>query len=157
MEQLCDNVSVGVILQNPQGEVLLLNRARFPYGLAPPAGHLDDHDNLEQAAVTEVYEEVGLSVATSSLVKVIDARRVNNKCRRKNGNFHIWTVYTAENIEGQITASPEETDGATWQSPRELQQLADQTRSNPERAHYAGAQILELIWLEFFTELGFFK
>jgi len=62
MENLCDNKSVGVIVQNDGGDILLLHRARFPFGMAPPAGHIDDHGSPEQAAVTEVFEEVGLTL-----------------------------------------------------------------------------------------------
>lgn len=155
MEKVCDNTSVGVIIQNEAREVLLMNRARFPFGLAAPAGHIDTHGSPEQTATAEVYEEVGLYIPLSGLEKLIDARKVDNKCRRKGGDHHIWTVFSARNISGHIVASKDETKGAGWYAPEVLQVLADRTRQSTGKETHVGAQVLELIWLDFFTELGF--
>ena len=158
MEQLCDHQSVGVIVRNSNQDIVLLNRARFPYGLAAPAGHVDDHGSLEQAAIDEVFEEVGLVIPISGLVKVINQRRVDgNVCRRQGGDYHVWTVYRADNIDGAISASQEETRGASWYTPDRLQQLAEITRQQIESEVRPGAQTLEHIWLNFFEELSLVK
>jgi 8-oxo-dGTP pyrophosphatase MutT (NUDIX family) len=62
--KICDNTSVGVIITNEANEFLMFERATFPPGLAPVAGHVDTHGTLRQAAETEVREEVGLTVVT---------------------------------------------------------------------------------------------
>ena len=154
MESLCDHKSVGVIIKNPNDEILLLNRARYPFGLAAPAGHIDDHGSPEQAAVEEVFEEVGLTIPISGLIKVIDHRRINNWCRRQNGDHHIWTVYQANDVVGNITASLDETRGAFWHSRADLQYITDASRRHTKPAR-AGNQLFEPIWLDFFTELGY--
>ena len=153
MEKYCDNTSVGVIVTNARNDMLLLDRARFPFGLAAPAGHIDEHGSPEQAAVSEVYEETGLKIPLSGLEKVIDARRVNNHCRRINGDYHIWTVFRAKNIDGKIVPSHDETKGAGWYAPQELQLLAELTRKN--NTANQGDKLFELIWLEFLTELDY--
>lgn len=150
METYCDHKSVGVIIQNEKGDVLLLDRARFPFGLAPPAGHVDDHGSLEQTAIDETFEEVGLRV--SDLEKVIEERRVDNVCRRFGGDYHMWTVFTAAEATGDIIPNSDETKGASWRSLVDLQNLAQQTRERK-----VGAQTLEPIWLDFFSELGLIK
>jgi 8-oxo-dGTP pyrophosphatase MutT (NUDIX family) len=150
METYCDNTSVGVILQNEHDDVLLLNRARFPFGMAAPAGHIDEHGSPEQAAVTEVFEEVGLIVPQESLIKVIDARRIANQCRRINGDHHDWTVYMSRTFSGDLNPSVAETKGAAWISLHALRRLAavrNVDRSEP------GAQALEPVWRDFFAEL----
>jgi len=152
----CDNRSVGVIIANANDEILLLSRARYPYGLAAPAGHIDDHGSSEQAAIDEVREETGLIVPPNSLVKIIGQRLVSNTCRRPGGDHHVWDVYQTPTFEGDMTASQSETLGANWYSPDALQLLADATRKLDREAQ-RGEQVLEPIWLDFFTELGIVK
>lgn len=152
MEKYCDNTSVGVIVQNPQQETLLLSRARFPFGWAAPAGHVDGHGSLEQTAVTELFEETGLLLPVTSLIKVIDARRVDNQCRRINGNHHIWTVYRTETADLKLNPSEDETLGARWFSPTELATMALQTMPLGHDTNQ-GDNVLEPIWLDFFREL----
>lgn len=155
METYCDHKSVGVVITNEKDEVLLLDRARFPFGLAPPAGHVDEHGSLEQTAIDETFEEVGLQLV--NLEQVIHERRVDNTCRRLGGDHHMWTVFTARGDGGDITPNVEETHGAGWRSLEQLQHLADETRRSRTREHKIGAQVLESIWLDFFTELGLVK
>ena len=121
METYCDNKSVGVVIQNEKGDVLLLDRARFPFGLAPPAGHVDEHGSLEQTAIDETSEEVGLIV--SDLEEVISERTVDNVCRRLGGDHHSWTVFLSRQFTGEITPNIDETKGAAWHSLEELQVL----------------------------------
>lgn len=59
----CDHMSVGVLIQNDAGEYLMFERATAPAWIAPPAGHVDDHGEAEDAARAEMSEEVGLTVA----------------------------------------------------------------------------------------------
>lgn len=155
METHCDHKSVGVVITNEKNEILLLDRARFPFGLAPPAGHVDEHGSLEQTAIDETSEEVGLVV--SDLQEVISERRVDNVCRRLGGDHHIWSVFLSRQFTGEVTPNIDETKGATWHSLEELQILADSTRQQRTVEHKVGAQVLEPIWLGFFTELGLVK
>jgi 8-oxo-dGTP pyrophosphatase MutT (NUDIX family) len=39
---------------------LLIERRQFPFGFAPPAGHVDDGETYIDAACRELQEEVGL-------------------------------------------------------------------------------------------------
>jgi 8-oxo-dGTP pyrophosphatase MutT (NUDIX family) len=155
METRCDNTSVGIILENKIGEILLLNRAKFPFGLAAPAGHIDNHGSPEQAMIDEVSEEVGLYIASKSLEKVIDARRIDNKCRRAEGDHHYWTVFRASNVEGEFEPSADETLGVEWVSLDRLNELSKSTIDREDTPASRGDQVLEPIWLSFFTELGY--
>ncbi|MEU8272659.1 NUDIX hydrolase, partial [Sphaerisporangium sp. NPDC049002] len=60
MPKQCDNRSVGIIIEQDE-RYLTFKRATDPPGEAPPAGHVDVHGNIEQAARIEVSEEVGLT------------------------------------------------------------------------------------------------
>lgn len=154
METGCDHKSVGVIIENERNEILLLDRAKYPFGLAAPAGHVDEHGNLEQTAVAEVKEEVGVIIPISSLRKIVDGRRIENRCRRQGGDYHEWTVYQAM-VEGvPLQLNEEETRGAAWRSVADIEAIAHATYHLSGREPKLGEQVLERIWLEFFVEAG---
>lgn len=162
LPKYCDNKSVGVIIKNNIGSFALLKRARFPVGIAPPAGHVDDHGSFEQAAVDEVNEELGLTVAIDDLKKtIIDKRVVNNKCRRIGGDHHEWVVYEAEVFKGDIVPDPDETKGADWYTPAQVQELANRTRAfragEIDQSDWEENPGLEEIWLDFFVDLKYVK
>lgn len=154
-ETHCDNKSVGVIIKNDHEEVLLLQRARFPFGLAPPAGHIDGHGSAEQTALDETWEEVGICLPLSGLKHVVADRRVDNVCRRTGGTYHIWNVFEATYPGGPLMPSKDETHGAGWYSSADLQDLAEYTESAVEPTD--PSRTLENVWLSFFRELGYIK
>jgi 8-oxo-dGTP pyrophosphatase MutT (NUDIX family) len=136
--QRCDNASVGVIATDELGRYLMLMRARPPAGVAPVAGHIDDHGSPTEAAAAEVREEVGLQVVESTQ---LTARWRPNVCRRTSPGRvgHYWTVYRAR-VTGRLRPSREETLGAGWYTRAELGRLADRT------AAYAHGRIGEADW-----------
>jgi len=146
----CDNKSVGVVVQNEYDETLVLSRARFPFGWAGPAGHVDDHGGVEQAAIDEVFEETGVVVTADQLKKVIDNRRIDNQCRRPGGDHHNWTLYRARINSQEVTQNLEETLGVRWMPADELARLA----LRGSVANTEGELALEPIWIDFFQELG---
>ena len=154
MEKQCDNMSVGVVLQNERDEILLLNRQKFPYGWAAPAGHIDEHGTAEQAAVNELAEETGVRIAPAALSRVLHSLRIDNMCRRRGGGFHTWTVYTASTSQEPTHSNTEEARSLRWFTVAELQHLADRTRALTEHTKENRDDYLEAVWLRFFVELG---
>ena len=57
MSAKCDHTSVGILVWKEE-KLLLIERKNFPFGFAPPAGHLDG-DTYEEAAKRELLEETG--------------------------------------------------------------------------------------------------
>lgn len=156
----CDNKSVGVIVENEDGAVALLKRARFPVGMALPSGHIDNHGSPEQTAVDEVNEELGLTITIGGLRRtIIEGRLVNNPCRRIGGGHHEWWVYRTSDFEGELQPSPDEAQSAGWYDRAGLQELADRTRAyqtgNVPQEQWEANPGLEEVWLDFFTELGY--
>ena len=158
--EMCDNKSVGVVITNTEGELALLRRARFPIGIAPPAGHIDDHGSPEQTAVDEVHEELGLMISFGGLHKTaIQERRVDNQCRRPGGDHHNWTVFETNQFEGGLRPDPDETRGADWYEPELVQALADRTRAlqagQIPQVDWEADPGLEEVWVDFLSELGY--
>jgi 8-oxo-dGTP pyrophosphatase MutT (NUDIX family) len=156
----CDNKSVGVIVENEDGNVALLKRARFPVGMAFPSGHVDNHGSPEQTAVDEAQEELGLILALSGLRQtVIRGRYVNNPCRRPGGGHHQWWVYETSEFEGELRPSADEAKSAGWYSRAELQGLANRTRAfqagQMSQAEWEARPGLEEVWLDFLAELRY--
>ena len=158
MVKPCDHTSVGLIVPNPQGQILLIKRAKPPYGYACPAGHVDDHGGWQQAALAELEEEVGLRARQIDLLHV---GRYENPCRRPGGAWHNWRVYfiVAEGFD--VIASENETCGFLWAGPRKLHELARRTARRragdiPDEAWQADPG-LEDIWVTLLRRLDYLK
>lgn len=154
----CDNKSVGIIVRNADGSIALLKRAFFPVGYAPVAGHVDDHGSVEQAAIDEVKEEIGLVVTKEDLQPtVIAGIRFHNHCRRQGGTFHDWWVFIADHFNGDIVPDTEETKGADWYTTEEVQLLADRTADYQaqmiEQQDWLANPGLEEVWVEMLRQL----
>lgn len=151
---LCDHASIGVLITSPAG-LLVFERVRPPAGVAPVAGHVDQHGSPERAAHAEVAEEVGLAV--TSLRLVLTAWRTN-PCRRPTADRvgHRWWIYRAE-ASGQIRPSADEVRAPRWRHPDQLQQLACSTVAYAEgqlsEEQFTANPGLEPVWVRFLHEL----
>lgn len=155
-EDHCDHTSVGVLLSSPAG-LLVFERATPPAGLAPVAGHLDQHGSPEQAAQAEVAEEVGLTATHLHLHLLLDTWRPNRCRRTPTGPVgHRWWVFEAQ-ATGPLRPSAREVRAPRWIHPGQLQSCALRT------AAYAQGHLSEQaferepglvpVWVRFLTDL----
>lgn len=155
MSKACDGASVGVLVLDHLGRVLIGTRADRA-GKAPIAGHVfDEHDSYEAAAVAEVAEEAGMDVVPGSLRFVVGGHRWI-PCKRGNGPNgvgHEWRVYTA-----RATGEPYSADGKMldlhWADRGELDDLICRTVAwargaiaSPEWAERPGMEPVWCRWL----------
>lgn len=102
--------SAGAIIVNDKNEVLLIDRATPPFGLAGIAGHVDEGEEPERAVVREVEEEIGLKLRKPELLceEFVDW----NWC---GGGItgHHWHLYTGV-VEGKPTIQQDEVKSANW-------------------------------------------
>jgi 8-oxo-dGTP pyrophosphatase MutT (NUDIX family) len=150
----CDHAAVGVLISSPAG-LLVFERARPPAGIAPVAGHLDQHGGPEQAARTEVAEEVGLTVTSLHLLTTVWR---HNRCRRPTRDRvgHYWSIYRAQ-VSGQIRPSAQEVRAPRWLHSDQLQQQAHRTAAYAEgrltEEQFTAKPGLEPVWVRFLHEL----
>ena len=137
----CDHTSVGVVIYNDKNEILLIERGTFPFGMAVPAGHVDEHASYEEAAIAEAKEEVGLDIFDLELIA--EGRR-NNPCRRVNGTWHYWKIFKAK-AKGEVALSEREAKRAEWCSQERLIELGMVKEKN---------KTIEPVWLDWFSELN---
>ncbi|MDP2855884.1 MAG: NUDIX hydrolase [bacterium] len=125
--KVCNHTSVGVILTNASGQILLIDRKRFPLFFACPAGHLEEDEQPEAGAIREVKEEVGLDISNLQLAL---HERFDNLCRRQDGTWHEWWVYRAD-FSGELKASQDETKGAGWYDRDEIEAFKQAAKLEP--------------------------
>lgn len=122
MSKVCDHKSVGMFVWKDE-KLLLIERAKFPFGFAVPAGHVDEDLAFEDSARRELKEETGLDAIELELIA--EGRR-ENPCRREGGTWHYWKIYRVD-VTGELDRSEEETRNANWYSKEQLQMLGDRT------------------------------
>jgi len=153
MTKVCDNKSVGMLIWK-NDKLLLIERKLFPFGFAPPAGHVDDKGGFENAAKEEVQEEVGLNPTD---IKLIAEGRKNNKCRRKGGNYHYWKIYEVE-AEGELKPSKDETKQADWYTKEQIRELSEKTikyiNGEINEEDWQANPGIEPVWYDWFKELS---
>lgn len=161
MPYTCDNASVGVLISNRSGELLMLRRAWFPAGIAPVAGHVfDEHASYEEAACAETGEEVGM--LARGLVDTGVGGWRPNKCGAENKGAdprapgHEWKIYAAA-----ATGEPRTTDEAKsvgWYSQADVQALAERTGryalGDVTQQQFEDRPGLEPVWVGFLQDLG---
>lgn len=131
----CDRTSVGVIARNGQGKILVVERKKFPFGYAPPAGHCDG-DQYPVACFKEFRQETGLEIVGAPKPRpLIKNARTNNQCRR-GGLYHLWQVFEVE-WKGDLQPSLDETKWVSWMSVEEIRILAAKTQEYMQRLKLA--------------------
>jgi 8-oxo-dGTP pyrophosphatase MutT (NUDIX family) len=151
----CDHTSVGALIFNDQGEILLFQRGTPPWGVAGPAGHRDG-DSHQNAIVKEVREEVGLQVISVEPVAIFDFQK---PCRRPSQGkpYHDWSFFLTRVEEGEPHPSQREIRKVRWYSYQEVLELMGRT----EEYHLLGYHTeqewrenpgLDLPWYRFFKE-----
>ena len=135
MSKKCNHTSVGMIVKKGD-KILLIERAKLPFGYAIPAGHVEDGEEYEAAAVRELKEEVGLD---STRLDLVIEGRMENPCRREDGNWHFWKIFQIS-VEGEVARSEDETKRVNWYSHDQIRQLAARTED------YKAGGISEEAW-----------
>lgn len=151
-ETICNQTSVGMIVIRDK-KILLIERMKFPFGFAPPAGHVDEEETHEDAAKRELAEEVGLK--TSSMTLVFE-KTLHNICRRVEGTHHLWKVYVVVS-EGDVIPSKEETKSHRWVDKHQLHQLMKKAEEYKvgliSESEWTGDPGLELVWVTIFDSI----
>jgi 8-oxo-dGTP pyrophosphatase MutT (NUDIX family) len=149
----CNNTSVGILVVRDD-RLLIIERRRTPYGWAPPAGHVDAGETYYQAAMRELWEEVGLHA--TNLFPLHQAR-YNNQCRRPGGDHHQWEVFGAETT-GDPVRSEDETSAMHWVTVDELVELREISRKHLTSGvgpdEWRAAPGLEPVWMRILIACG---
>lgn len=148
----CDHKSVGMLVWKNDG-LLLIERKIFPFGFAPPAGHVDEDIIFENAVKRELKEEVGLDAQN---IKLLIEGRKENPCRREDGTWHYWKIYKVE-ATGEVKRSEDETKQANFCIKDDLLLLTIKTekyiRGEIKESEWESSPGIEPVWYEWLKEL----
>lgn len=151
----CNHTSVGMLVRR-KDETLLIERKNFPFGFAPPAGHLDEGEEFEDAARRELKEEVGLEVKS---IRLLTEGRKENRCGRPEGDWHYWKIYEVE-AEGDVRPQKDEVKRVDWHDSNSIAMLSKRTKSYLSGAisdsEWEKDPGIETVWLEWFNEMRTF-
>lgn len=92
--------SAGVFVRNPDGKYLFFERIAYPLGYTVPAGHVDNGEEGQAAAVRELGEEVG--IVSKNLTHIVSPEIAGDKCVG-GADAHKWHVYR-EDLAGLLDA-----------------------------------------------------
>ena len=92
----CD--SIIELLDYPNRPIVLIERANPPYGWAIPGGFVDVGEMVEQAAVREAQEEVGLEIQLIALLGLY------SDPSRDQRDHVVTAVYVAEALGTPVAA-----------------------------------------------------
>lgn len=109
-------VDVYVLLQRPDGMVLLLERSGTGYAdgqLCPPSGHLEEGESVVQGAIREAKEETGVVIDPADLAF---SHVVHH--RNPHGQGRVGFFFTAARWQGEpANLEPRKCAGMTWADP----------------------------------------
>lgn len=122
--------SVGAVIQNKEGDFLLVDRMKPPYGFAGIAGHIDEGESIKSALYREIGEESKLQVRATALLACEEVK--NNFCNR-GVKIHHWTLFRCRlQDENQIAQrNPLEARSIGWYSEKQVRQMAREDRLEP--------------------------
>jgi 8-oxo-dGTP diphosphatase len=125
-------VGVGVLLVDERGRVLLTLRNRPPEAgcWSIVGGKVDFLESLQECAVREALEEVGVEIAIDSLLCVTDHLLPNE------AQHWVSPAYLARMLRGEATnREPEKTREVRWFPPDRLPPNLTMTARNAIRAY----------------------
>jgi 8-oxo-dGTP diphosphatase len=113
-------VGIGIIIQNPQKQVLVGKRkgSHAPY-YSIPGGHLELGESFEFAAIREIEEETGLKICKPEVTCV-----TNNLDTYKEEGYHsVSVILVVKDFEGKPELKePDKCEGWIWVDPNDLPQ-----------------------------------
>lgn len=116
MAQLYPEATVGALVVNQKGEILLVGSSKWGSKLTVPGGHIELGERAEDAIRREVKEETGLDIEPVELLLVQQA--IYPKNYHKHEHF-IFMDYLCRAKDSSVKLDGQELQTYTWVKPEE--------------------------------------
>lgn len=118
-EQRFPEPTVGALIVNPKGEILLIKSHKWHNKYVIPGGHIELGEKMEEALKREVKEETGLNVYDPKPLHIQEFIFDKAFFKKKHFIFHNFAVRTRD-LQVQLN---EEAQSYVWVSPQEALKL----------------------------------
>jgi len=108
-------LTVGALVINPQGEVLLLKSQKWEGRYILPCGHVEHMETLEKAVRREVKEETGLIIHTIKFLHLLEF--LNPKQFHKKQLHFVGIQYTCKTNNTKVILN-DEAQEHLWTKPK---------------------------------------
>jgi nucleoside triphosphatase len=105
--------TVGILIFNPEGEILLMKSHKWPGLYVVPGGHVELGERLEQTVIREALEETGLHVHDLSFLCWQEFVYDPAFWKRRHFLFFDYTCRT----ESETVRLNDEAEDYTWVNP----------------------------------------
>lgn len=102
---------VDIIIPNAHGQIALIKRKNPPHGWALPGGFVDEGESVEQAAIREAKEELGLDIVLEHLLGVY------SDPARDPRQHNMSVVFVASLVDTQRLRAGDDAAEAIWGEP----------------------------------------
>ena len=125
-EELLNNIkthfSVGAIIRNDEGELLMIDRLKPPFGFACPAGHIDEGEEPLTAVLREVKEETGLTITSYKEIPIDVYNDAPSEPCSRGINNHIWKLYEMK-ATGNFIFKKDEVKSIGWYTIDQVREI----------------------------------
>ena len=118
--QLYPEATVGALVVNPNGDVLIVRSSKWNNKFTVPGGHIELGEPAEDAIKREVKEETGLDVELVELLLVQQAIYPANYYKHEH---FIFMDYLCKTLDSEVRLDGRELQEYVWIKPHEALKL----------------------------------
>ncbi len=119
-DQTFPEPTVGGLIVNKEGKILLVTSHKWFDKLTIPGGHVELGETLEKALIREVKEEVGLDVSVERQLLTQEAIYISQFWKKRH---YIFFDFLCRCEKDQVTLDNREIQGYSWVWPGEALRL----------------------------------
>jgi mutator protein MutT len=119
--QIFPEPTVGGLIQNDDGKVLLCDSYKWPGLLTVPGGHVELGETFEEALAREIKEEVGLNVKVEELLSIQQV--IYPKEFWKKAHFVFFDYLCATKGTQTPNLDANEIQSVIWVEPRDALEM----------------------------------
>jgi len=116
MSQKYPEATVGALVVNPKGEVLIVRSSKWADKHTVPGGHIELGEMAEDAIKREVKEETGLEVNVVKLLLVQQAIYPRFYCKHEH---FVFMDFLCQTKDTEVTLDGRELQQYAWVTPRD--------------------------------------